>query len=165
MKIIFYFFVPILFLIISCAPKMNSSNQIQVKINNNSEMDTFIDNLLQKMTLDEKIGQTVLYSSGSDITGPTIDKNFVEYLKDGMLGAVFSVPTVKATIELQKIAVEETRLGIPLLFGYDVIHGHKTIFPISLGEAASWDLKLIERSARVAAEEASASGFHWTLLR
>jgi len=126
------------------------------------EATVFVDNLLQKMTLDEKIGQTVLYSSGSDITGPTIDKNFVDYLRDGMLGALFSVPDVKTTIELQRIAVEETRLGIPLLFGYDVIHGHKTIFPISLGESASWDLDLIEKSSRIAAEEASASGFHWT---
>lgn len=125
-------------------------------------MEMFIDSLLQKMTLEEKIGQTVLFSSGSDITGPTIDKNFLEYLKDGMLGGVFSVPTVKETIELQRMAIEETRLGIPLLFGYDVIHGHKTIFPISLGESASWDLDLIEKSSRIAAEEASASGFHWT---
>ena len=125
-------------------------------------MEMFIDSLLKKMTLEEKIGQTVLFSSGSDITGPTIDKNFVDYLKDGMLGALFSVPDVKTTIELQKIAIEETRLGIPLLFGYDVIHGHKTIFPISLGESASWDLDLIEKSSRIAAEEASASGFHWT---
>jgi beta-glucosidase len=125
-------------------------------------MEMFIDSLLKKMTLEEKIGQTVLFSSGSDITGPTIDKNFVDYLKDGMLGALFSVPDVKTTIELQRIAIEETRLGIPLLFGYDVIHGHKTIFPISLGESASWDLDLIEKSSRIAAEEASASGFHWT---
>ena len=151
-----------LLLLVSCSSNRINTNETNVKINNNSEMDNFIDNLIQKMTLNEKIGQTVLYSSGSDITGPTIDKNFVEYLKDGMLGAVFSVPTVKETIELQRIAVEETRLGIPLLFGYDVIHGHKTIFPIPLGEAASWDLKMIERSARVAAEEASSSGFHWT---
>lgn len=151
-----------LLLLVSCSSNRINTNETNVKINNNSEMDNFIDNLIQKMTLNEKIGQTVLYSSGSDITGPTIDKNFVEYLKDGMLGAVFSVPTVKETIELQRIAVEETRLGIPLLFGYDVIHGHKTIFPIPLGEAASWDLKIIERSARVAAEEASSSGFHWT---
>jgi len=151
-----------LLLMTSCSSNSTVMDQTQVKKNNISEMDSFIDNLLQKMTLDEKIGQTILYSSGSDITGPTIDKNFVDYLKSGMLSAVFSVPTVKATIELQKIAVEETRLGIPLLFGYDVIHGHKTIFPIPLGEAASWDLKMMERSARVAAEEASSSGFHWT---
>lgn len=150
-----------LFSTYSCSIKKS----INIQLNNSKSdvvMESFIENLLQKMTLDEKIGQTVLYSSGSDITGPTIDKNFVDYLKDGMLGAVFSVPTVKATLELQKIAVEETRLGIPLLFGYDVIHGHKTIFPISLGEAASWDLDAIERSARIAAEEASSSGFHWT---
>ncbi|MBI9042092.1 glycoside hydrolase family 3 N-terminal domain-containing protein [Lutibacter sp.] len=148
--------------IFSCSTKMTINKKQPEKNPNNSKAIVFVDSLLQKMTLDEKIGQTILFSSGSDITGPTIDKNFVDYLKDGMLGAVFSVPTVKATIDLQKIAVEETRLGIPLLFGYDVIHGYKTIFPISLGESASWDLDLIEKSSRIAAEEASASGFHWT---
>ena len=102
MKIRYYFFIPIVYIIISCSTTIATTNQALVKINNNSEMDNFIDSLIQKMTLDEKIGQTVLYSSGSDITGPTLDKNFVEYLKEGMLGAVFSVPTVKATIELQK---------------------------------------------------------------
>ena len=79
-----------------------------------------------------------------------------------MLGAVFNVTSVKGATAFQKIAVEETRLGIPLLFGYDVIHGMKTIFPISLGEAASWDLEMIEQSSRVSAIEASASGLHWT---
>jgi beta-glucosidase len=128
----------------------------------NSKMNVFIDSLLQKMTLEEKIGQTVLFSAGWEVTGPTLDENYKKYLKNGLLGAIFNVHSAKGAREFQKIAVEQTRLGIPLLFGYDVIHGHKTIFPISLGEAASWDLKMIERSARVAAEEASASGIHWT---
>jgi len=125
-------------------------------------MDVFIDNLLNKMTLEEKIGQTVLFSAGLDITGPTLDKDYVTYLKKGMLGAIFNVHDVKGSRKFQKIAVEETRLGIPLIFGYDVIHGYKTIFPIPLGESASWDLEMIEKTARVSAEEASAAGIHWT---
>lgn len=128
----------------------------------NVVMDVFVDSLLQEMTLDEKIGQTVLFSAGWEVTGPTLDDNYVEYLKQGMLGAIFNVHSAKGSREFQRIAVEETRLGIPLLFGYDVIHGLKTIFPISLGESASWDLEMIEKGARVAAEEASASGIHWT---
>ncbi len=127
-----------------------------------SVMDTFIDSLIQKMTLEEKIGQTVLFSAGWESTGPTLDKNYLNYLREGKLGAVFNIYSAKGAKEFQKIAVEETRLGIPLLFGYDVIHGHKTIFPISLGEAASWDLERIQQGARVAATEASASGLHWT---
>lgn len=164
MKLKQIFIIPLLtFLLVSFSCTNNeTSNTKQINPESDIVMEMFIDSLIQKMTLDEKIGQTVLFSSGSDITGPTIDNNFIDYLKDGMLGAVFSVPDVKTTIELQKIAVEETRLGIPLLFGYDVIHGYKTIFPISLGESASWDLELIEKSSRIAAEETSAAGFHWT---
>ena len=127
-----------------------------------AKMETFLDSLIQVMTLDEKIGQTVLFSAGWDVTGPTLDKNYVAYLKGGMLGALFNVNSAKGSRAFQKIAVEETRLGIPLLFGYDVIHGYKTIFPISLGEAASWDLDLIQKSARISATEASAAGIHWT---
>lgn len=139
-----------------------SSNAIVSSNSIHLEMDSFIDSLLQKMTLEEKIGQTVLFSAGWDVTGPTLDKNYVSYLKKGMLGAIFNIHSAKGSREFQRIAVEETRLGIPLLFGYDVIHGFKTIFPISLGEAASWDLEMIEKGSRVAATEASAAGLHWT---
>ncbi|WP_074409762.1 MULTISPECIES: glycoside hydrolase family 3 N-terminal domain-containing protein [Aquimarina] len=121
-----------------------------------------IDSLMALMTLEEKIGQTVLYSSGADVTGPVLDKNYVEYLKKGQVGAIFNATGSAYTRKLQKIAVEETRLGIPLLFGYDVIHGYKTIFPIPMGEASSWDLELMEKSARIAAIEASVEGLHWT---
>ncbi|GAA3515034.1 beta-glucosidase BglX [Aquimarina addita] len=121
-----------------------------------------IDSLMSLMTLEEKIGQTAMYSGGWDKTGPTISDHNRTYIREGNVGAMLNVYSAKATKNLQKIAVEETRLGIPLLFGYDVIHGHRTIFPINLGMAASWDLELIKQSARIAAEEASAEGIHWT---
>lgn len=120
------------------------------------------DSIISLMTLDEKIGQLVLFTSDWDVTGPTINNDYKTYIKEGRTGAVFNAFTVAYTKELQRIAVEETRLGIPLLFGYDVIHGHRTIFPIPLGESASWDLEAIEKSARIAATEASAEGLHWT---
>lgn len=125
------------------------------------DIDRKVDSLLSKMTLDEKIGQTVLYSSGMDITGPVLDKDYLDYVKAGQVGAIFNATGVAYTKKLQKIAVEETRLGIPLLFGYDVIHGYKTIFPIPMAESCSWDLELIEKTARTVAIEASAVGLHW----
>ena len=121
-----------------------------------------IDSLLALMTIDEKIGQMTLFTSDWDVTGPTLRANYKEDIKSGRVGAIFNAHTAAYTRELQRIAVEETRLGIPLLFGYDVIHGYKTIFPISLGEAASWDMQAVETSARIAATEATAAGLHWT---
>jgi beta-glucosidase len=121
-----------------------------------------IDSLLEIMTLPEKIGQLVLFTSDIDVTGPTIREGYKEDIQKGLVGALFNAYGAEFTRDLQKVAVEETRLGIPLLFGYDVIHGHRTIFPISLGEAASWDLEAIELGARIAAIEASAEGLHWT---
>jgi len=121
-----------------------------------------IDSVLQLMTLEEKIGQMTLFSSGWDITGPTMREEYQEDIKAGKVGAVFNAHTARFTRELQRMAVEETRLGIPLLFGYDIIHGYKTVFPIPLGESASWDLEAIERAARIAAVEGSAAGLHWT---
>lgn len=129
---------------------------------NSAQMDKFIDELMAKMTLEEKLGQMTLVSAGWDSTGPTLRGSYKEDVKAGRAGAVFNAYTVKFTTELQRVAVEETRLGIPLLFGYDVVHGHRTIFPLSLGEAASWDLEAIEKSARISAIEASAEGVHWT---
>jgi beta-glucosidase len=120
-----------------------------------------IEPLLSKMTLEEKIGQLTLYTSGWDITGPTLNENYRQDVKAGRCGNLFNAHTVTYTRELQRMAVEETRLGIPLLFGYDIIHGHKTIFPIPLAEACSWDLALAEKSARLSAKEAAASGLHW----
>ncbi len=126
------------------------------------KMKTFIDALMKKMTLDEKIGQLNLPTIGFDVTGPLLSENVYENIRKGNVGAVFNTYTPVAVRKLQDIAVKETKLKIPLLFGYDVIHGHRTIFPIPLGLSASWDLALIERTARVAAEEASADGLNWT---
>ncbi|HEY6915342.1 MAG TPA: glycoside hydrolase family 3 N-terminal domain-containing protein, partial [Paludibacter sp.] len=121
-----------------------------------------VDSVMKLMTLEEKIGQMVLYTSDWDVTGPSLKKGYMDEIRKGNCGNIFNAHTAAYTRKLQRIAVEESRLGIPLLFGYDVIHGHKTIFPISLGESASWDLAAIEKSARVSATEAAASGINWT---
>ena len=126
------------------------------------EIESKIDSLLAIMSLEEKIGQLTLYTSDIDITGPTIREGYKEDIRNGNVGSIFNAYGAEYTRSLQKIAVEETRLKIPLLFGYDVIHGHKTIFPMPLGESASWDLEAIEKSAQIAAAEASAEGLHWT---
>ncbi len=125
-------------------------------------LDHKVDSVLRLMTLDEKIGQMVLYSSDWDVTGPTLKKGYIDDIRNGNCGNIFNAYTAAYTRKLQKVAVEESRMHIPLLFGYDVIHGHKTIFPICLGESTSWDLKAIEKSARVAGSEAAASGINWT---
>jgi beta-glucosidase len=121
-----------------------------------------VDSLLALMTLEEKIGQLTLYTSDYDVTGPSIRPGYKQDLKEGKVGAIFNAIGASYTRSLQDIAVKETRLGIPLLFGYDVVHGYKTIFPINLGETASWDLDAMELSARIAADEASSEGIHWT---
>lgn len=130
--------------------------------NNDAKMNAFITNLLKRMTLEEKVGQLNLPSVGFDVTGPILSQGVEEKVKKGLVGGVFNTYTPVAVRKLQDIAVKETRLKIPLLFGYDVIHGHRTIFPIPLGLSASWDLNLIERTARAAADEASADGLNWT---
>ena len=124
-------------------------------------LDRKIDSLLSLMTVEEKVGQLTLYTSDWDVTGPTIRAGYQADIKAGRVGAIFNAFTATYTRDLQKLAVEGTRLHIPLIFGYDVIHGHRTIFPIPLGLSASWDLKAIEQSARIAASEASAEGLHW----
>ncbi len=121
-----------------------------------------VDSLMSIMTLEEKVGQLSMFTSDWDVTGPTMRDGYKEDIRKGGVGAIFNAFTARYTRELQQIAVEETRLHIPLLFGYDVVHGHRTIFPIPLGQAASWDLKAIEQADRIAAEEASAEGLHWT---
>lgn len=131
--------------------------------NHNADQITHrVDSLLKLMTLEEKIGQLTLYTSDYDVTGPSIRENYREDIKNGRVGAIFNAFGAEYTRRLQEIAVKETRLGIPLLFGYDVIHGYKTVFPIPLGETASWDLDAVYQAARIAATEASAEGLHWT---
>ncbi len=125
-------------------------------------IDERVDSVLALMTLEEKIGQMTLFTTDWGSTGPTIRPGYLEDIRNGRCGALFNAHGAAFTRELQRVAVEESRLKIPLLFGYDVIHGYKTIFPIPLAEAASWDMEAIQRSAAVAAEEAAAAGLHWT---
>ncbi len=124
-------------------------------------MDIFIKKLMSKMTLDEKIGQLNLPSIGFDVTGPILSQGVEGKIEKGLVGGVFNTYTPAAVRKLQDIAVKKSRLKIPLLFGYDVIHGHRTIFPIPLGLSSSWDLQLIQQTARAAAEEATADGINW----
>ncbi|MBP5559068.1 MAG: glycoside hydrolase family 3 C-terminal domain-containing protein [Bacteroidales bacterium] len=121
-----------------------------------------VDSLLKVMTLEEKVGQTVLFTSDWTVTGPTMREGYLDDIRAGRCGNIFNAYTAGYTRKLQEIAVNETRLGIPLLFGYDVIHGFRTIFPINLGMSCSWDVEAIEESARIAAREAAAAGLHWT---
>lgn len=124
-------------------------------------MDDFVTKLMKRMTLEEKIGQMNLPSAGFDVTGPVVSKDVAENIKQGRVGGVLNIATPIAVRKLQDMAVNESRLKIPLFFGFDVIHGYATIFPINLGLAASWDPDLIERVMRCAAEEASADGINW----
>lgn len=122
----------------------------------------FVAELMAKMTIDEKIAQTVQFTADGSITGPKSGDNFIEQIKKGNVGSILNATGVKYTNEIQKLNLDNSRLKIPLLFGYDVIHGYKTIFPITLGETASWDLEAAKLSAQIAAAEAAASGVHWT---
>jgi beta-glucosidase len=122
----------------------------------------FINELMAKMTIDEKIAQTVQFTADGTVTGPKAGINYINEIKKGNVGSILNATTVKYTRELQKLNLDNSRLKIPLIFGYDVIHGYKTIFPITLGEAATWDTRAVELSSRVAAAEAAAGGVHWT---
>lgn len=129
--------------------------------NSEDKMNAFVSDLMKQMTLQEKIGQLNLPSVGFDITGPTLSKDVEGKIKKRLVGGVFNTYTPIAVKKLQEMAVTQTRLKIPLLFGYDVIHGHRTIFPINLGLAATWNPSLVEKTARAAAEEATADGLNW----
>ncbi|WP_231426319.1 beta-glucosidase BglX [Pedobacter sp. Leaf250] len=127
-----------------------------------AKMNTFITNLMAKMTVDEKIGQLNLPSSGDITTGQANSSDIGKKIKEGQVGGLFNIKGVDKIKSVQKVAVEESRLKIPLLFGMDVIHGYNTVFPIPLGMSATWDMAAVQKSARVAAIEASASGINWT---
>src|SRR5918996_2386388 len=117
-----------------------------------------IDSLIEQMTLEEKIGQMTLVSAGWVVTGPKVSGDYMAQLRAGRIGAISNLWGRQETREVQRVAVEETRLGVPLMFAFDVIHGHRTLFPIPLAEAAAFDPALWERTARAAAREAAADG-------
>ena len=122
----------------------------------------FVNDLMSKMTLDEKIGQLNLPTSGDITTGQANSSDIAKNIAEGKVGGLFNIKSVEKIKEVQRIALEKSRLKIPLLFGMDVIHGYETTFPIPLGLSCTWDMKLIEKSAQIAAQEASADGINWT---
>src|SRR5215470_14060315 len=128
---------------------------------NDPAIEVRVEELLKKMTLEEKVGQLVQYSAGQP-TGPGTGRtNYEDMLSKGEIGALFNIVTAKETNAYQRVAVEKSRLHIPIIFGLDVIHGFRTEFPIPLGISATWDPLLAERAARVAAHEASSTGIRW----
>jgi beta-glucosidase len=126
-----------------------------------SKMTSFIKDLMNKMTTDEKIGQLNLVTPGGAVTGAVVSTDVDNKIRNGQVGGLFGITGPEKVRQAQEIAVGHTRLHIPLIFGLDVIHGHRTIFPIPLGLSCSWDTTLIQRSARIAATEASADGLDW----
>lgn len=121
-----------------------------------------VDSLLALMTVEEKIGQMTQYSADWDITGPVMKSDWEAYLKKGLVGSIFNAVTVDGVRKLQEMALSESRLKIPVLFAYDVVHGFRTIFPMPLAESCSWDLDLMRQTAAVSAAEAAAEGICWT---
>ncbi|NQU85205.1 MAG: beta-glucosidase BglX [Mariniphaga sp.] len=147
-------FIGVLIIMFSCQDK-NADLE-------DGKMDEYISNLMEKMTVQEKIGQLNLVTPGGGIlTGSVVSTDVEKKIKEGAVGGIFGIYGPEKVGVAQKIAVEESRLGIPLLFGSDVIHGYKTTFPILLGLSCSWDMELIEKTARVAATEATADGIFW----
>lgn len=128
----------------------------------NHEMKAFVDKLMSKMTVKEKIGQLNLVVAGDITTGKAADSEVGGEIAAGSVGGVFNIKGVDGIRALQEVAVKKSRLGIPLLVGMDVIHGYETIFPIPLAQSCSWDMEAIEKGARIAAKEASADGINWT---
>ncbi len=148
----------------NAAPSQGNGTESAKPSSNTSDeaMNKFINDLMAKMTLEEKIGQMNLPSIGVDVTGPIVSKGVEEKIKKGLVGGVFNTYSPSAVRKLQQMAVNESRLKIPMIFGFDVIHGHRTIFPIPLGLSTSWNMDLIERTAQAAAAEASSDGLNWT---
>lgn len=138
------------------------SMQAKTHAADEGKMNQFIDDLMAKMTLQEKIGQLNLSVTGTIVTGQAKSSDIAGKITRGEVGGLFNLKGVKNIRDMQKIAVEQSRLKIPLLFGMDVIHGYETVFPIPFSLSCSWDMQAIKRSAQIAAQEASADGLNWT---
>ncbi|MEO6355959.1 MAG: beta-glucosidase BglX [Ferruginibacter sp.] len=141
---------------------LSISLQATAQNNDAAKMKTFIDVLMKKMTLEEKLGQLNLPGAGDIVTGQASNSDIGKKIREGKVGGLFNIKSVAKIKAVQKIAVEESRLKIPMIFGMDVIHGYQTTFPIPLGMSCIWDMALVEKAARVAAQEASADGICWT---
>ncbi|MEP7376244.1 MAG: beta-glucosidase BglX [Chitinophagaceae bacterium] len=151
-----------LFLKLSLGLLLLTSPDVTAQTPQDIKMKIFVDALMKKMTVEEKIGQLNLPGAGDITTGQASSSNIAKKIEEGKVGGLFNIKSVAKIKEVQRLAVEQSRLKIPLLFGMDVIHGYETVFPIPLGMSCVWDMKLVERSARIAAEEASADGINWT---
>lgn len=145
--------IPFAFLFVSCTVTAQKTPE---------NMDAFISDLMSKMTLEEKIGQLNLPSSGDFTTGQAQSSDIGKKIENGQVGGLFNIKGVDKIRDVQKVAVEKSRLKIPLIFAMDIIHGYETAFPIPLGIAASWDMKASERVARISAQEGTADGIQWT---
>lgn len=145
-------------LIVAC----NSNEKKSDTFSNNNPFEEKVDSILNLMTIDEKIGQLNLPVSGDITTGQAQSSNIAKKIEEGKVGGLFNIKSVEKIYEVQKIAIEKSRLKIPLLFGMDVVHGYQTTFPIPLGLSSSWDLELIKQTAQMAAKEATADGINWT---
>lgn len=160
-----YYSIPVLALLSAIFISGTAQSQ-STKSSLNPKYDSKVDSIMRLMTLEEKVGQMNQYNGFWEVTGPVPKEGDAaikyEQLRKGLVGSMLNVNGVENVRAVQKIAVEETRLGIPLIIGYDVVHGYKTISPIPLAEAASWDLEAIRKSAEVAAAEAAAAGINWT---
>lgn len=141
---------------------ITSGVSLKAQQQKDAKMDAFISKLMKEMTLEEKIGQLNLPSEGDIITGLGTNSNIAGKIKKGQVGGMFNIKGVEKIRDIQRVAVEESRMKIPLLFGMDVIHGYETVFPIPLGLACTWDMESIEKTAQIAAKEASADGISWT---
>jgi len=148
-----YYYLALAALLFSCS---------QPKESTHSKIDQRVDSVLNLMTLEEKIGQLNLPSAGEFVTGQAQSSDIAKKIEQGQVGGLFNIKTAARIRDVQKVAMEKSRMKIPLLFGMDVIHGYESVFPIPLGLSCSWDMALIERSARIAATEASADGINWT---
>ncbi|WP_026714905.1 beta-glucosidase BglX [Flavobacterium daejeonense] len=145
-------------LIVAC----NTNHKIINSTAYDNPFEKKVDSVLKLMTLEEKLGQLNLPSSGDITTGASQSSDIAKKIQEGKVGGLFNIKKVAKIREVQKIAVEKSRLGIPLIFGMDVIHGYETTFPIPLGLSSSWDMDLIEKTAQMAAKEATADGINWT---
>lgn len=161
-------FVLAMISILGCGSNSNIVNKADIantqweSYSGNPQVEARVDSLLRLMTLEEKIGQMTQFSANWSITGPVMSDDFKPYLEKGLIGSIFNATSVEGIRTFQQYAVDSTRLGIPIIFGQDVIHGYKTIFPMPMAEACSWDLEMIRRTAEIAAIEASSDGINWT---
>ncbi|WP_339917270.1 beta-glucosidase BglX [Yeosuana marina] len=145
-------------LIVAC----NSNQKKSDALSSDNPFEAKVDSILSLMTIDEKIGQLNLPVSGDITTGQAQSSDIAKKIEEGLVGGLFNIKSAEKIKEVQKIAIEKSRLKIPLLFGMDVIHGYQTTFPIPLGLSSSWDMKLIKQTAQMAAKEATADGINWT---